>query len=269
MERLDDRLRELQSLIETKSCVEEALKLFLDQRGNLEKKVWELNYVRLSEQEDVERLEDTSFKSRMTNFWKKPDEDSERMELKEATERYEQGKQELKELDLLIAEKQTALNRIADAEAEHERLLRKKMGAIAVSGDCTSEIDALRNRISGLEARKKCLEGVRQSGLRSEKLADSIMHYLVEANTRAANYTRGSMDIGRWMLTIYTEANFEPFVSHLNGFRAELPAVAENVSMEWSRTLMQQFLDVPYDVRFAVSPNLDYISDVRRLFAEM
>lgn len=164
MSRVDERLHELKDLVSGKNSAEDALNELLARRRELEKKVWELNYARISEQEDVDRLEDRSIRTRLVNFLKKTERDeySEVMELKAATEKHEAARQELKELDLLIARKQDELNRIEDAEVEYERLIQEK--AEAIEGAAAEKIRELRNRIADRENREQNISEAIQAG---------------------------------------------------------------------------------------------------------
>lgn len=152
MDGWDDRLHRLRTRIDGKPHAEAALKNLLEQRRALETQVWELNYARLSEQEDVDRLSDQSFRTRLVRFLRrdKVDEEKEKRELEVAILQHDRAQQELKELDRVIAEKQDALNRIADAEADYERLLQRK--ADAIEGSAAEEIKLLRNRIADRES---------------------------------------------------------------------------------------------------------------------
>lgn len=273
MSGVDERLCQLQAQIAGKQQVETALNDLLARRQTLEKKVWDLNYARISEQEDVDRLEDQSVKTRLVNFLKRVevDEYSEYIELKAATEKHEAAKQELKELDFLIAEKQGVINRIADAEAEFERLIQEKAEMITESaGYADQGIVSLKDAIAALEERKLIFEKVKREGTRLEKQADSSLHYLVEGNTRVADCTtRTARDIERMMQSLYAEANFGALTKQLDRFLAELSDTAELLCMELSKTILQQFLDASFEKRFSESPNLDYIRDVRKAFSEL
>lgn len=270
MESCDDRLHELQTLIAGKQHAEAVLNDLLAQRRDLEKKVWELNYACISEQEDVDRLEDQSFKARLANFLMRgeTDEDTERMELKVAAEKHDLAKQELRKLDLLITEKQDVLNRIQDAEMEYERLLQEKTEAIvSAGGSSEKDIVILKDEIAALEGRKSCFEKAKQQGRRVEKLTDSILQNLVEVNTREFDYAREqSWDVQARMQVVCAEENFEVLFQQVQRFCEELTAAAELMGTELGAAILSQFLDMPFEVRFAEKPNLSYIRDVQLAF---
>lgn len=225
----DERLRELQAQIAGKHHAETALGDLLAQRRDLEKKVWDLNYARISEQEDVDRLEDRSIRTRLVNFLKKtePDEYSEYMELKEATEKHEAAKKELKELDFLIAEKQGVINRIADAEVEYERLIQEK--AEAIEGAAAEKIRELRNRIADRESREQNIAEAIQAGRKVSVIVAETRDKLnaaIDICVPALNPNiRMSRSIKRGAVLREAQDQLTEFTVRLRRFRSELADV--------------------------------------------
>ena len=119
----DERIHQLQTLMAGKEHVERVLDDLLTQRRELEKQVWDLNYAKMSEQQDVDKLEGVSLRSVILGLLGKKEErlDQERAELAAAVLKYDLAKRELGALGALIAEKQQIVNLCANAEAEIER----------------------------------------------------------------------------------------------------------------------------------------------------
>ena len=265
MKRYDDRLRELQSLIEAKP---HALAVFDDlcnQKQALEKRVWDLHYACTSEKNDVERLEGIGLRSVILGILGKKEErlDQERAELAAAILKHDLARKELDALEALIAQKQQILNRCAHAEAEYEQILREKAEYIgSMGGQDAEEIAALRRRAGELEARLAELSEAMTEGCKAESIAQSALDSLGSAgNWSTLDIFCDSMlfDLAKYGAMDDAKAQIERLQFQLRRFRAELADVAMDAGAEIDSGGMFRFADYFFDDIFTA------ISSMKRI----
>ena len=181
MNSYDDRIGQLMTVISGRAHAQAALDELTRQRRDLEKKVADLNYVRISEQEDVDKLETGSIRNLVLGLLGKKEEmlEKERAELAAAILKYDLAKRELEAVKELEFARLTELNRCGRAEEEYEKLLAEKTDYIGSKDDPDAEeIDWLRQRIAKLEAACAELNEAVRAGKRAEALAASALREL-------------------------------------------------------------------------------------------
>lgn len=261
----DDRLNVLQSLMDAKA---HAMAVFNDlqaQKQALEKKVWELRYAQMQEQEDVDRLEAVSLRSVILSILGKKEErlDQERAELAAAILKHDLARKELDALEELIAEKQQLLNRCLNAEAEYEQVLSEKAEHISVMGGREAEeIDALRRRISGIEVHIKELSEALTEGRIAESIACSALDSLGNAgNWGTLDMFCDSMlfDLAKYGAMDEAKDRISRLQMQLRRFRAELADVAMDAKMEVEAGGMFRFADYFFDDIFTAISSMNRI----------
>lgn len=186
MNSYDDRLGQLMTVISGRAHAQAALDELTRQKRDLEKKVADLNYARISEQEDVDKLETGSIRNLVLGLLGKKEEmlERERAELAAAILKYDLAKRELAAVKELEFARLAELNRCGRAEEEYEKLIAEKTDRIGnMGGPDAEEIDWLRQRIAKLEATCSELTEAVCAGKRAEALAASALRELDFAKT--------------------------------------------------------------------------------------
>jgi len=266
MERYDDRLYALQSLIDAKPHAQAVCNDLQQQKQTLEKKILDLHYDRMNEQEDVDRLETVSLRSVILGILGRKEErlDQERAELAAAILKHDLAKKELDALEDLIVEKQQILNRCIHAEAEYERLLREKAEYIGmIGGRDAEEIDSLRRRISELEAQFTELTEALTEGRKALQIANGAMKSLGSAgNWGTLDMFCDSMlfDLAKYTAMDEAKAQMEQLQFQLRRFRAELADVAiDAAAAEVDTGGMFRFADYFFDDIFTAFSSLNRV----------
>lgn len=265
MEKYDVRLHELQSLIDGKLHAEAVLKDLCDQKRILEKKVWELNHARMSEQSDVDRLEGTSLRSVILGVLGKKEErlEKERAELAAAILKRDLAQKELDALEAMIAEKRQILNRCVNAETEYERLLCEKAEQIGRKGGSDAqEIDGLRRRIAELKSHCTELSEALNAGRKAEQIANDALDSLGSTDTWGTlDLFCDSMifDIAKYGAMDSAKSHIEQLQFQMRLFRAELADIAMDASAEMENGGMFQFADFFFDDIFTAFSTLNRV----------
>lgn len=265
MNRYNDRLYELQSLIDAKPHALAVVEDLQRQKQALEKKVWDLHYARMSEQSDVDRLETVSLRSVILGILGKKEErlDQERAELAAAILKHDAAQKELEALEDLLDEKQQILNRCLNAEAEYERLLSEKAEYIGgLGGFEADEINDLRQRISELEAHLTELSEAIKEGNKALRIANDALDSLGSAgNWGTLDLFCDSMifDIAKYGAMDSAKAQIERLQFQLRRFRAELADVAMDAGAEVETGGMFQFADFFFDDIFTAFSSLNRV----------
>ena len=265
MNRYDDRLHALQSLIDAKPHAQAVCNDLQRQKQALEKKILDLHYDQMSEQEDVDRLETVSLRSVILGILSKKEErlEQERAELAAAILKHDLAKKELDALEELIAEKQQILNRCIHAEAEYERLLREKAEYIGMMGGRDAEeIDSLRRRISELEAQFTELTEALAEGRKALQIANGAMKSLGSAgNWGTLDMFCDSMlfDLAKYTAMDEAKAQVEQLQFQLRRFRAELADVAMDAVAEVDTGGLFRFADYFFDDIFTAFSSLNRV----------
>lgn len=133
----DDRLKTLREKIERKKHLDTVLNDLRSQRADLEKRVQELDNIRLKEQCDVTELEGKSLKKFYYNVVGKLDEQltKERKEAYEASVKYENAKRELDYVIDRIEECQKELYGLRGCQETYEKTLEEKAEFIKAGGN--------------------------------------------------------------------------------------------------------------------------------------
>ena len=261
----DERIHQLQTLMAGKEHVERVLNDLLIQRRELEKQVWDLNYAKMSEQQDVDKLEGVSLRSVILGLLGKKEErlDQERAELAAAVLKYDLAKRELDALDALIAEKQQIVNLCANAEAEIERILGEKADCIDLRGGADAEeLRVLREKADRLEARCTEISEALTAGHRALGLADSAL----DALGRAGNWGTLDlfcdsmlMDFAKYNAMDEAKSQIERLQVQLRRFRSELADVAMDAGAEVSSEGFVRFADYFFDDIFTAFSTLNRV----------
>lgn len=265
MSSCDERLRELQSLIDAKPHMLAVFNDLCRQKQALEKKVWDLNYIRMNEQSDVDRLEEPSIRSVILALLGKKEDrlERERAELAAAILKHDLARKELDALEALIAEKQQMLNQCISAEAEYDRVLREKAERIAVMGGADAdEISGLRGRIVELETRLIELSEAMEEGRKAMKIAGDALESLGSAgNWSTLDLFCDSMifDLAKYGAMDDAKALIERLQFQLRRFRAELADVAMDANAEVETGGMFRFADYFFDDIFTAISSMNRI----------
>lgn len=265
MNRYDERLQQLQALMDGRAHAESVLGNLLEQKRILEKKVWDLGYDRMNEQSDVDRLEGRSFKSLLMDILGRKDEalDRERAELAAAVLKHDAAQKELDAVENLIAEKQQLLNRIADAQAEYARLLREKADFIGrMGGPDAEELIALRQAIARSEAMCEELSEAICAGRRAESLAERAFEALDSADAwGTVDLIGGGLisDLAKYDKMEKARGCIEELQGQIRLFRAELADVAMEARVEVETDGMFRFADFFFDDIFTAFSAKDRI----------
>ena len=261
----DDRLSVLQSLMDAKAHATAVFNDLQAQKKALEEKVWNLYYVQMKEQEDVDQLENVSLRSVILGILGKKDErlDQERAELAAAILKHDLARKELDALEQLIAEKQSMLNRCLKAESEYEQVLCEKAEHICGMGGYEAEkIDALRRRISGIDVRIAELSEALTEGRIAESLARSALDSLGSAgNWSTLDLFCDSMlfDLAKYGAMDEAKDHISRLQMQLRRFHAELSDVAMDAKMEVEAGGMYRFADYFFDDIFTAISSMNRI----------
>lgn len=262
----DERLHELQSLIDAAPHAQAVFNDLQRQKQALEKKVWDLNYARMNEQEDVDRLETVSLRSVILGVLGKKEErlDRERAELAAAILKHDAAQKELDALQSLIDEKHRILNRCLNAEAEFERILGEKAERIGMmGGSAAEEVNRLRRRISELEAHLTELSEAITEGLKAESIAMGALESLGSAgNWGTLDMFCDSMifDLAKYSAMDSAKDQIEQLQFQLRRFRAELADVdAMDAQVEVEAGGFFRFADYFFDDIFTAISSMNRV----------
>lgn len=254
MDRYDERLEALNALVAGKQHAAAALNDLLAQRRELERRVAQLECDRISEQSDVDRLEGRSLKAMLLDLVGKKDEqlEKERAELSAAILKHDHARRELDALQRQIDQRQAVLNDIGRAEAEYERLLSEKAAAIdRMGGLGAEEIDGLRRKMAGLEARKREIAEAKQAGMQALRTADAALDALGSAGTWSTlDIFADSLisDLAKYNSMDEAQEHLEQLETQLRQFRAELADVAMEINADLQAVSgMYKFVDMFLD----------------------
>lgn len=261
----DERIHQLRTLMAGKEHVERVLNDLLAQRRELEKQVWDLNDAKISEQQDVDKLEGVSLRSVILGLLGRKEErlDQERAELAAAVLKYDLAKRELDALDSLIAEKQQIMNLCLNAGAELERILDEKAESIDRRGGADAEeLRALREKADRLEARCMEISEALTAGHRALGLAESALDALGSAgNWGTLDLFCDSMlmDFAKYNAMDEAKAQIERLQVQLRRFRSELADVAMDAGAEVSSEGFVRFADYFFDDIFTAFSTLNRV----------
>lgn len=262
----DDRLRELQELIDAKPHVRAVVDELQRQKQALEKKVRDLDYARMCEQEDVDRLETVSLRSVILGVLGRKEErlDRERAELAAAILKHDAARKELDAMQKLLDEKQRVLNFCLNAEAEYERILGERAEHIGrMGGSAAEEVNRLRRRISELEARLIELSEAINEGRRAESIALGALESLGSAGTWGTlDMFCDSMlfDLAKYSAMDSAKSQIEQLQLQLRRFRAELADVdAMDAKVEVDAGGMFRFADYFFDDIFTAISSMNRV----------
>lgn len=154
MNSIDERLNELNSKIMTKRRLSSKIKELRLQRDELQFKIKELETVRISEEDDVNKLEGRSlYKFFFAVIGQKDKKlDKERREAYEATVKYEAALKALEEIEKDLSECVSQSVLLGGCEEEYEALINEKKNLIKDNCDENSQL------LRGLETNKALIE---------------------------------------------------------------------------------------------------------------
>ena len=265
MERYDERLEQLLMLADGRAHAQAALDELVRQRMALEKKVADLNYARMSEQDDVNRLEERSLKGIVLEILGRREEmlEKEKAELAAAVLKHDLAKRELQAVIELEYARRAELNRAEDAEAEYESLLQRKADFIgSLGGPDAEEILSLRQRIARSEAQCAELAEAVRAGERAQSLASSALEALDSAGTWGTIDLIGGgliSDVAKYDAMERAQGYIEKLQGQLRIFRAELADVAMVARAEVSADGLFRFADFFFDDIFTAISAKDRI----------
>jgi len=265
MNSFDDRLQQLLTAADGKAHAQAALDELVRQRMALESRVAELNYIRMSEQDDVDRLEARSLKGLVLELIGKREEmlEKEKAELAAAILKHDLAKRELQAVIELEYARRAELNRAEDAEAEYERLLKEKADFIGgMGGPDADEVIALRQKIAWGEAQCAELSEALRAGERALSLASGALEALDSAGTWGTIDLIGGgliSDLAKYDAMERAQGYIEKLQGQLRIFRAELADVAMTAQAEVSPDGLFRFADVFFDDIFSAISAKDRI----------
>lgn len=274
MNSYDDRLRELLSLSEGRDHARAVLTDLERQRQALEKKTAELNYARMDEQTDVDRLEARSIRTVVLSILGKKEQmlEKERSELAAAILKYDLAKRELDEIIALEAEKRSEFNRRDRAREEYERLLEQKADYLGSLGDCDAEeIERLRQEAACREAMCAELAEALNEGRLAESIAESALESLKSADTWGTFDLFGGgliSDVAKYSAMDEAKQKIERLQRQLRRFRAELADVSLYTDADMESGSLFRFADFFFDDIFTAFSALDRIERTRTAVLE-
>lgn len=270
----DERLRQLLLLAEGKDHARAVLADLEKQRRGLEKKTADLNYARMNEQEDVDRLETGSIRSLVLSLLGRKEErlETERAELAAAILKYDAAKRELDEIIALEAERRAEFNRCDRAMEEYEKLLSQKADFLgSLGGADGEEILRLRREIARREALCAELSEALNEGRMAESVAESVIESLKSADTWGTFDLFGGgliSDLAKYSAMDEAKQRIERLQHQLRRFRAELADVSLDMDADMESGSLFRFADFFFDDIFTAVSALNRIERTRTMVRE-
>lgn len=263
----DEELHRLHQEQERKRQLERMTADLRAQRAQLAEKTAELEWTKLAEQADVDRLEGRSLAAFFYGVIGKMDEKltQERAEAYAARVKYDAAARELASVEEDLERKETELSRLADCDARYEETLRRKQEALKASGSpAAGEILRLEERLSGLKSQEKEIGEAICAGGEALATADRILQSLESADGWATWDLFGGgliADIAKHDHLDSAQAAVEQLQVQLRRFRTELVDVGSiQADFHISIDGFLRFADYFFDGLFADWAVMDQIS---------
>jgi hypothetical protein len=183
---INDSLQEKRNLVARKRHLESLLSNLKNQRGALEKTVWDLERIMNNEQIDVDNLEGLSLTAILYSIIGKRDEklSKEREEAYTAKIKYDLGAGELRDINNQIEEVEKELATLSGCENDYVLLLNEKKSAlIHLGGDKVDKILAIEDKIAQLNNQQREIREAIEQGNAAKDVAREAISCLNKAES--------------------------------------------------------------------------------------
>lgn len=180
----DNELQVLQEKVARKKQLSYQIDNLLLTKKELVSKVKQLEAVKIKEENDVEKLEQSSLTKLFYNVTGKMNEirEKEEEEAYLASVKYDVASRQLYSVEEDLERKQAELERLTTCEMEYTSLLSKKRESIKTSGgETASEILKIEEKLGDLESRKKELKEAVYAGQEALNIAQAVLKDLDDA----------------------------------------------------------------------------------------
>lgn len=236
------------------------------QRTDLERKVRELDRIKLNEEADVKRLEGRSLAAFFYGVVGKLDEklDKERIEAYAARVRYDAALRELEAVNADLAKCETELVELVGCKLRYEQALQQKANILKSSGSAAgAEILRLEGQLAALEAQQKELREAVSAGERALDMAKAVLTRLNSAEGWGTWDMLGGgliADLAKHSELDSAQAEIERLQVQLRRFKTELADVHIQADMQVNVDGFLQFADFFFDGLFVDWTVMDQIS---------
>lgn len=257
METYNDRLRALQEKIGQENCLTNRQQELRKQKQELEKKVFDLEWKRNTEQEDVERLEQGSLANFFYRVTGKMDGmmDKEKREALEAAVRYDAAAAQLKEVEAQLRACGLALSEVRGSQQKYQKLKEEKLSVIRSSGvPEAEEIMKLEEQLAQLRDHIKEIREAQSAGSRALSMTEQIQTSLNSAeNWGTYDMLGGGLmaDIAKHGHIDDAQRMIERLQIQLRQYKTELADIRISADMQVNVDGFLRFADVFFDGLFS------------------
>lgn len=267
----DEQLRDLQEQVSKKKKLEGTLKALYPQKEELDKKVAELEAIKLREQKDVDKLENGSLSVFFYNVIGKKEEklDKERQEAYAAAAKYNSAIRELEYVNDSIRSSEEELNRLKGSEAKYQSLLMEKKESIKASGaNGAREILDLEEQIAAVHNLKKELAEAEKEGREARNKVEEVLHALDDADSLGTWDAWGGdgifLHMAKHDALDKAQNAVEALQVELRSFKTELADVQMDEDLKVNLDDFTRFADWFFDNIFTDLDVLDQIHESQR-----
>ena len=261
-----DVLKQLQQQTAEKKRLEGKLRELYMQRTVLQKQVEKLEQEKLTEQADVDRLENHSLSALFYQLVGRLDEklDKERQEAYAAWAKYDAAVRELDSVEAEIAVCEERAAQLQDCEQQYQEALQKKAAEIRSSGNVAAQ-ELLRGevRISELENRIKEIQEAVNTGETALHTAEGVLKALDSAEGWSHWDILGGgllVDAAKYNSLNNAQTQVEQLQEDLRRFKTELTDVTVESDLKVSIDGFLQFADFFFDGLFADLAVMEHIN---------
>lgn len=252
----NEELKCLHQQVARKKYLEITLEDLYFQKQELTYKVFELQQIKLDEQEDVERLEGRSLAAFFYGVIGKMDEklDKERQEAYAASVKYDAAARELEVVEYEIQKNENELSQLQGCEEKYEQLLKEKTNTIKASSDeSATKILGLEEKILHIENQEKEIGEAITAGKNALDIAKDIQSSLNSADGWATWDMFGGgllADIAKHNHLDKAQSMVELLQMRLRKFKTELADVTIHTNIQVNFDGLTKFADFFFDGLF-------------------
>lgn len=262
----DNELQVLQEKVARKNQLILQIENLKTTKKDLIEKVKELEVIKIKEENDVERLEQSSLTRLFYNVIGKMSEKLEKEEEEAylASVKYDVAVRQLFSVEEDLERKQLELERLNNCESEYQTLVSNKRDAIKSSGgEIASEIFKVEEKMVGLESQKKELQEAIFAGKEALKIAESVLKDLNDAEGWSTFDLLGGgllSDLAKHSHLDNAQRMVEELQIQLGRFKTELSDVEIDVDLHVSIDGFMRFADYFFDNLFTDWTVMDKIN---------
>lgn len=252
----NEELKSLHQQVARKKYLEITLEDLYSQKQELTYKVFELQQIKLDEQEDVERLEGRSLAAFFYGVIGKMDEkmDKERQEAYAASVKYDAAATELEAVEYEIQKNENELSQLQECEETYKQLLKEKADAIkSSSNEKATEVLRFEEKILHIENQKKEIGEAITAGKIALDIAKDIQSSLNSADGWATWDMFGGgliADIAKHNHLDKAQSMVELLQMRLRKFKTELADVTIHTNIQVNFDGLTKFADFFFDGLF-------------------